>query len=162
LDTFYKMFDNNPALMAVSSLTDKRFVKINEAFLEKLGYSSEEIIGRTSEELDLFVDPEKQQYVSNLLAKHGRIKNVELEVRGKDGTIITGLFSGEIIDNQKEKSFLTVMTDITPQKRAKKELQEKIDTLQRYKKVTVDRELKMVELKKENKKLKKELNESGH
>ncbi len=162
LDTFYKMFDNNPALMAVSSLTDKRFVKINEAFSEKLGYSPEEIIGRTSEELDLFVEPEKQRYISNLLAKHGRIKNIELEVRRKDKTIITGLFSGEIIDNQKEKSFLTVMTDITLQKRAKKELQEKIDTLERYKKVTVDRELKMVELKKENKKLKKELNESGH
>lgn len=40
-----------------------------------------------------------------------------------------------------------------------KELNKKIDELERYKKLTVDRELKMIELKKENKKLKYELKE---
>jgi len=48
------------------------------------------------------------------------------------------------------------MTDITDQKKAKKELHEKIDVLERYKQVTVDRELKMIELKKEIEKLKKD------
>ena len=38
--------------------------------------------------------------------------------------------------------------DVTEQKKAEKNLKEKIEELERYKKVTVDRELKMIELKK--------------
>lgn len=155
LDKFHKLFDNNPALMAVSSLPDRRFVEVNDAFLAKLGYEREEVIGKTSTELNLFVESEKQKQVAEELASKKYIRDIELSVRRKDGKIINGLFSGDIIDNQGEKSFLTVMTDITPQKKAKQELHEKIDVLERYKKVTVDRELKMIELKKEIEKLKK-------
>jgi PAS domain S-box-containing protein len=160
LDKFHKLFDNNPALMAISSLTDSRFLEVNDAFLKKLGYSKEEVIGKTSEDLNLFVESDKQKEVAKTLAEKGTIRDIELDVRKKDGAIITGLFSGDIIDNQIEKNFLTVMTDITPQREAKKELHEKIDVLQRYKNVTIDREMKMIELKKENEKLKKELNKS--
>lgn len=155
LEKFHKLFDNNPALMAVSTMPDRRFVEVNDAFLERLGYTRDEIVGKSSGDLHLFVESEKQRMVTHLLKKEGCIKNIELDVRRKDGTIITGLFSGEIIDNQGQKSFLTVMTDITDQKKAKKELHEKIDVLERYKQVTVDRELKMIELKKEIEKLKK-------
>jgi PAS domain S-box-containing protein len=155
IDKFNKLFNNNPTLMAMSDLSEGCFVEVNNTFLEKLGYEKEEIIGKSSKELQLFVESEKQKKIADILSKEGHIKNVELDVRRKDGAIITGLFSGDIIENQGEKIFLTVMTDITAQKKAKKELQEKIDVLERYKKVTVDRELKMVELKKEIKKLNK-------
>lgn len=162
LDKFHKLFDNNPALMAMSRIPNKCFVEVNDAFLKKLGYSKEEVLGKTSEDLNLFVEPEKQKEIAKKLAETGTIRDIELDVRKKDGTIITGLFSGDVIDNQVEKNFLTVMTDITPQKKAKKELHEQINALQRYKKVTIDREMKMTELKKENEKLKKELSKSQY
>ncbi|MBS3749831.1 MAG: PAS domain-containing protein [Candidatus Thermoplasmatota archaeon] len=50
--------------------------------------------------------------------------------------------------------------DITEEKKAEEKVKEKIDELQRWKKMTVGRELKMIELKKENEKLKKELTNS--
>jgi len=115
-DKFHKMFDNNPALMAVSTMPDRRFVEVNHAFLNKLGYRKEEIIGKTAQELGLFIQNEKQIEAVNQLQKEGRITNIELKVRKKDGQIMDGLFSGEIIDNQIEKSFLTVMTDISEQR----------------------------------------------
>jgi len=121
-DKFHKLFNNNPALMAVSNLSDHKFIEVNNAFVEKLGFSREEIIGRTALDLQLFCDPDKQVVAGYQLEKTGRIQDIELEVRKKDGQIMYGLFSGEIIDNQIEKVFLTVMTDITYKKNAEFEI----------------------------------------
>ncbi|HPF17745.1 MAG TPA: PAS domain-containing protein, partial [Thermotogota bacterium] len=124
LDKFTKLFESNPALMAVSSLPDKRFIDVNQVFLNTLGYEKYEVLGSTSEELNIFVEPEKQKNIAEELSETGRLREIELKVRAKDGRILTGLFSGEIIDNQYERVFLTVMTDITKQKEAEEKAKE--------------------------------------
>ena len=83
-----------------------------------MGYKKNEVIGKTSSELNLFADSEVQEQVAYFLQEFGQIKNIELNIRCKNGEIITGIFSGEIVDNQGEKALLTVMTDITEQKKA--------------------------------------------
>jgi len=110
---FDRLFHSNPALMAVSNAADQRFTEVNGAFLDTLGYRREEVIGRTSEELNLFVDPDVQVALAARLSGEGRIAGAELRVRRKDGRILTGLFSGEVIDSQGEPSLLTVMVDTT-------------------------------------------------
>jgi len=122
LDRFHKLFDSNPALMAVSLVQDRRIIDVNAAFLERLGYEREEVLGKTSAELSLFVDREKQLEVGKTLSSTGEIKNVELQLRCRDGRILDGLFSGVLIDNQLEKVFLTVMIDITQRKEAERKL----------------------------------------
>lgn len=116
LQKFTKLFNNNPALMAVSSLPDRKFIDVNSSFVEKLGYSYSEIIGKTSEDLGLFVQPEKQAALAGMLLKTGRITNIELQVKCRNDDILEGLFSGEIIESQGKRYFLTVMVDITRQK----------------------------------------------
>lgn len=113
LQKFTKTFENNPAAMAISSIEDGLFVDVNSSFLNKLGYLRSEVIGKTSSELELFVDLDNQREIIAELKKVGRIKDRELQVKCKNGSILTGLFSGEIINNQGKKSFLTVMVDIT-------------------------------------------------
>jgi PAS domain S-box-containing protein len=120
---FNRLFNNTPAPTAVNSLPERRFTDVNEAFLNVLGYTRAEVIGLTSMELGLFTQPEKQQEIADLLQASGRIANSELQLRRKDGTILDGLFSGEIIESQGEKYFLTVMTDLTDRKRTEKELE---------------------------------------
>jgi predicted aldo/keto reductase-like oxidoreductase len=61
---------------------------------------------------------------------------------------------------QDEKVFLqATVRDITKQKQLEIQLKEKIDELERFKKLTVDRELKMMELKEQIKKLEEKLKE---
>ena len=110
---FDRLFHSNPALMAVSSAGDQRFTEVNEAFLDALGYRREEVIGRTSADLNLFVDPDVQVGLAARLSREGRISGAELRVRRKDGRILNGLFSGEVIDSQGDPSLLTVMVDTT-------------------------------------------------
>ncbi|MGC4066185.1 MAG: PAS domain S-box protein [Polyangiaceae bacterium] len=116
LQKFTRLFEKNPALMAISSLPKRAFVDVNAAFLRTLGYTRQEVLGKTAPELDLFVRPEIVASVADVLVETGHIENVEMQLRCKDGTILDGLFSGEIIATQGKRYLLTVMVDITEQK----------------------------------------------
>ena len=154
LQKFNKIFENNPSLMAISSLPDRKFTDVNEAFLTTLGYSKEEIIGKTADDLNLFVNPDEQKRVGDVLGKTRFIHNIELQVRTKSGAILAGLFSGEIFEIQGKQYFLTVMVDQTKNIYAKNEMEKKNAELESMNKVMVNREIKMIELKKEIEKLK--------
>lgn len=114
LQIFDRLFRNNPVLMVLSSTSpDQKFIDINNAFLKVLGYSKEEVIGKSIAELGLFVNQEEQHLLADQLRRTGRITDAELQVRRKDGSILNGLFSGEVIESQGREWFLTVMVDIT-------------------------------------------------
>ncbi len=121
-DLFERLFRNNPTLMALSVMPEQTFIDVNNAFLGVLGYSLEEVIGKTVLELDMFVVPEEQAMVREKLQEHGIISNCELQVRRNDGAILTGLFSGEVIKMQGRQYFLTVMIDISERKKILEEL----------------------------------------
>lgn len=129
LQKFDRFFRMNPALMAVTRSPDRVFIDVNESFLDKLGYAREEVVGRTTEELDLFPDLEEQAQVREMLIKYGAIHEIELKVRAKDGTLLTGLFSGDLIQSQGEKFLLTVMIDISQRKQAEEEREQVIREL---------------------------------
>lgn len=118
LQKFDRLFRNHPALMAVSNMPERRFTDVNDSFLNTLGFAREEIIGKTSAELGLFVQPEMEKAIYEDLEKQGRVSNVDLKVKRKDGAIVAGLFSGEIIESQGRKLFLSVMIDLTERKKA--------------------------------------------
>jgi PAS domain S-box-containing protein len=130
LQKFDRLFRGNPALMAVTDLDARAFVDVNEAFLKVLGYERDEVIGRSGRELGLFPDPEEQDRAASLLAANGRLHEFELKVKTKGGTIRSGLFSGEIIESQGRRYYLTVMLDITERKKAEAEREQTIRELQ--------------------------------
>ncbi|MBP7461899.1 MAG: PAS domain S-box protein [Candidatus Delongbacteria bacterium] len=115
LQKFTKLFENNPALMAISNVSDDRITDVNLSFLNKLGYERNEIIGKTIDELNILPDPTTLNEVRDKIIKTGKVMELELLVKCKNGRMMTGLFSGEIIDNFGAKSFLSVMVDITEQ-----------------------------------------------
>ena len=121
---FERLFRSNPALMALSSLPDRKFFDVNDAFLNTLGYTRSEVIGHSAFELGIFPNTKHQTALAGRLQAGGRVTDLELEVRRKDGGLIAGLFSGEVISSQGRQYFLSVMIDITDRKRAEAELHE--------------------------------------
>jgi PAS domain S-box-containing protein len=122
LQKFNKLFDNNPALMAVSKIPENIFLDVNKAFINASGYSKEEIIGRTAQELGLFFN--NYDYKKSILnyLHHGKFDRLEVQITTKNGESIIGLLSGETIESQGEKLLLTVLTDISKQKEAEANL----------------------------------------
>ncbi len=121
---FEHLFRKHPTVMALSSLPDRLFFDVNNTFLKKLGYRREEVIGKTAADLALFVHPEQQTRVADKLEADGRISDFELQVRRKDGGVLDGLFTGQVLSIHGRAFFLTVMIDITERKRAEAKLQE--------------------------------------
>jgi PAS domain S-box-containing protein len=120
---FERLFRNNPAWMALSSLPDRRFSDVNDAFLKTLGYTRSEVIGQSAKDLALFVLPEQQTAMVDTLEAQGRIADLEIQVRRKDGAVLDGLFSGEQIASQGRQYHLSVMIDITDRKRTERALE---------------------------------------
>jgi len=127
---FERLFRNNPALMALSTVADQRFTDVNNAFLKALGYSRGEVIGKTAVELNLFEQTEQMTMIADTLRENGRIADFELQVRRRDGAILNGLFSAEAIYSQGQQYFLSVMIDITDRKQAEDGLRYAKETLE--------------------------------
>lgn len=115
---FERLFRSNPCPMALSAMPQRWFVDVNDAFMKVLGYAWNDVVGKTSQEIDLFVEPEKQVLLGNLLSVGGRFADVEMKARRRDGEVIDGLFSGELVRSLGKTYFLTVMLDITARKKA--------------------------------------------
>jgi len=126
---FECLYRNNPALMGLSSIPDRRFFDVNDTFLTMLGYSRDEVIGKTVEELGLFANDDQRDMVMRELRALGRIDKVEVQARRKDGTILHGLFSSEIIGNHGKRYSVAVMIDITDRKFAEEQLRQTRDRL---------------------------------
>ncbi|MCY2989901.1 MAG: PAS domain S-box protein [Planctomycetota bacterium] len=123
---FEQLFRHSPVPMSLSSLPERRFADVNDVFLRTLGYAKEDLLGKTVAELALFVHPEQQAAVAERLLTLEGATDLEVQVRRKDGLILDGLFSGEIVHSQGQQYFLSVMVDISERKRAEARVAEEV------------------------------------
>ena len=126
-EKFSKVFHSSPDWIAITTLSDGRFIEVNDAFLNITGYKREEVIGRTAAELNIWVDIDERARMAELLRKHRIIRGHEAEFRLKSGETRTMLRSAEIIELQGETCVINVTRDITDRKRS----EEKIKKLNR-------------------------------
>jgi PAS domain S-box-containing protein len=119
---FEALFRHNPAVMAINSFPERRFLDVNDAFLETFGYDRQDIIGRTADELNLFVNADGKHRSTHELATAGRIKNHLHQILTRNGSLVDGLFSGEIISSQGKQYLVTVMIDLTSRLEAERKL----------------------------------------
>ena len=115
-EKFAKAFNSQSVLMAISTVEDGIYLDVNDTFLTTLGYTRDEVIGKNSEELNIFADQDMRERVkNNFLA--GRIgQNEEIEIVGKDKTVFTGIFNVELISVDDTPCLLTNMVNITARK----------------------------------------------
>jgi two-component system NtrC family sensor kinase len=108
----------------IATLEDGRAIEVNDEFAELFGYAREELIGRTSPELNLYCDPaDRATMVSGLMAR-GRIKDFEVKGRKKNGQVMTGSLSASVMHAGGVPYVLGVIRDITERKRVEEKLRE--------------------------------------
>ncbi|MEI6681630.1 MAG: PAS domain S-box protein [Bacteroidota bacterium] len=121
-EKFATAFRSGSALMAISDFESGQYVDVNNTFTETIGYSREEIIGRTNSELCLFVDPELRGRLLKSLVSQIPVRKIEVLIRAKDGACRTILLSADTIFLGDQRCLLTVSVDITDRKNAEEEI----------------------------------------
>jgi PAS domain S-box-containing protein len=91
-ERFAKLFNSSSNLMLIATLEDGRIIDINEAGIRFSGYKLEEVIGRTTTECGIWVNPEQRSIAVQKLKEEGIVRNLEVEVRTKSGEMRTVLY----------------------------------------------------------------------
>lgn len=119
---FTSIFHASPIGILVTRLQDGVVVESNDASLAMMGYTREEMLGRSTLDLKLWVTPGERDRVLNLLLKQGGFRDQELRFRKKSGDLGDMLASAEVIDYAGEKCILSQIQDITARKQNEKAL----------------------------------------
>ncbi len=115
-EIFRTAFLNAPVIISICDVEDDRYIDVNDTFVRVTGYSREEAIGKTSVEIG-FISAADRGRIKHFLEKNGAVKYPELDLTKADGSEMTCIYSGEIIEMDGEKRLLSIATDITEQKR---------------------------------------------
>jgi PAS domain S-box-containing protein len=148
-----------------TGLPDGNIVSWNPAAERMYGYTAEEVIGRPA----YFLTPQDQQAqthaIADALAAGEYIPDFEALRLRKDGTQVPVAISVSTIldEHGKITGLVTFHRDITTQIEARSAIEEeaaeekqRLAELEQFQRLTVGRELKMIELKKEIESLKKQ------
>ena len=113
---FLTAFNRSPFAMAISSVTEKKYLDVNDVFIKDSGYSREEIIGKTSEELEFFSDINERDSLVEEAIRKGFIYAKEMKLRMKSGKVLDCLISISLIQISGKPHLLTSIVDITDRK----------------------------------------------
>jgi PAS domain S-box-containing protein len=121
-ERFGKAFRSTPAVLSIARISDERLIEVNEAFLATSGFSREEVLGRTTAELDLWVDPAEREQFLRRVHDHGVVRSFEARVQTKHHHEEVVLMSAERIELNGEPCLLALSLVVTARKRAEEEL----------------------------------------
>ncbi|MCP4757776.1 MAG: PAS domain S-box protein, partial [Proteobacteria bacterium] len=121
-EKFSKAFKRSPVWVTITTIDQGRCLEANDAFLKAMGYSREEVVDHTTEELDSWVNREDRRRIVDTVKAHGSVFNQEVEHRTKSDKVLTILQSSESIEIGGRDCLLSVSMDVTERKRAEKEL----------------------------------------
>lgn len=119
---FYKIFESSPCLIEIRSLTDGRYINVNQSWLNYTGYRYEEVVNQNTTFLHIKENSSQVKKESNHLEITERIRNAKIQYQTKSGDVHEGLLSTEIFDIQGESCVLRVITDVTENARLESEM----------------------------------------
>jgi PAS domain S-box-containing protein len=138
---------------------DGKIIECNSIFKKITGYKDEELHQKTYKD----ITPQEWHYkeaeiIKEQVLNRGYSNAYEKELIGKDGRIISVELRTYLIKQKdKPQGMWSFVRDITDRKQTQDELMKKINDLERYKNITVGRELRIIELKEKAKKLEQKL-----
>jgi PAS domain S-box-containing protein len=108
---FETIFHLNPQPAAVTRLTDGKYVSVNDAYLRMMGYTRDEVVGKSTVELGIWTPEQRDAIVAAV--QRSPSAEVDAPYRRKDGTPLTLALVSARIDVGGEPCLITVATDVT-------------------------------------------------
>ena len=123
-EIFRTAFNANPEPITIATISEGRYIDVNESFLRVTGYRREEVIGRTSLELKFWVRPDDRAKLVETLWEQGSVRDLEITYRTKSGEERVALDSAEAIEIAGQECIIAILRDITERKFLEKQLRQ--------------------------------------
>ena len=131
-EKFSKAFRVSPDAMAITELDSGRVIEVNESHGRLTGYGRDEVVGRTAAELGALLGLPDPGSIMDVLRAGGTVSRVERRMRDRSGRAVELSCSAERFDFVGQKCALTILRDVTDQKRAEAALRESEERLRNF------------------------------
>ena len=119
---FEKVFQASPDCITVTNFDDGRYIAVNDRFYDLYGYDRGEVLGRTSSDFQIWVDPGFRPWMTEQLRAGLPVRDVETRVRHRSGAIHDVTVSAEMLRFGDQTALVIVARDISGRKRQDEEL----------------------------------------
>ncbi|MCT8332300.1 ATP-binding protein [Leptospira sp. 85282-16] len=122
-ELFESVFRLNPAAVSLSNAETAVYDDVNEAYCRLVGFSREEIIGRTSYDLNIWITKFDRERLKSELLKKGWSTGMEASIRTKSGEIRHVVSGNTILQTKGRPTLLAILIDVTESKQNKEALE---------------------------------------
>ncbi|MBA1199917.1 PAS domain S-box protein [Pseudomonas plecoglossicida] len=117
-EKFSSLFQVSPDPICVTRQDNGQFIEINPAFSQTFGWSAQQVLGRTAEQIGLWAETaERAQRIEHVIRERA-LSNVAVVVNHRNGAPMTCVISSRLIMVDNQPCSVTSLRDITQQQRA--------------------------------------------
>ena len=122
-EKFRTLFDTSPHAIALTEMKTGKLIDVNDNLCKVLKYTKDELIGRTTTQLGFYSEDDRNRFV-NELTNSGKVHNLEMDFKTKDGSIINTRMFATFVQFEGESFILVEFHDVTEKKRVEEALRE--------------------------------------
>jgi PAS domain S-box-containing protein len=120
-EKFSNVFHQSPCFIVVSSRTRGTILEVNEALTRKIGYTNEELIGKTLSHYNI-IEKSESRKLQTLISLQGNYKNLEISLITKQKERLFCLGSGETVTIGQNQFIIEMLRDVTELKSVEQRL----------------------------------------
>ena len=103
----------SPVGISITRLSDGAIIECNDALLAIIGHQRADVIGRSSAELKLWVDPAQRARLFSQIAAGQIVRETLIGIRRKDGDLRQGYMSAAMLQLDGEAHLVGHLRDAT-------------------------------------------------
>jgi PAS domain S-box-containing protein len=124
-ERFAKAFMSSPDAMVITRTQDGRIVEVNDRWERLFGQQRAQAVGSTMQELGMFASDKDAAALQSAISSQGRVSDLELALRSKSGELRQAVIGAETAEMAGEPCFIAIIRDLSDQRRAEREVQER-------------------------------------
>ena len=112
-ERFSKVFRSSPLAVTISTEAEGRYLDVNKAFLQMLGYERREVIGHTAQDLNFWAEPSERDEMIRQLRGNGQVADFHTQCKTSEGQKREVEVSAELVELDGGRCVLAITRDVT-------------------------------------------------